>query len=92
MRWLAPGRIGGSIASAGNPLSSPFAIVLAHPTMPGRDLRLLVRPDRDGRFVIGLPALERTHWQVVAEGAARDWRLAKAWDGRQPLAIDADPP
>lgn len=90
-RWLPQGRLEGRITSLGQPLAAPFSIYLAHPTLPARDLRLLVRPDADGRFSAALPALEATHWQVVAEGALRDWRLARGWDGRQGLRIEADP-
>lgn len=76
------GRIAGQAA--------PFTIYLAHPTLPQRDLRVFVRPAPDGSFSVALPALERTHWQVVVEGARRDWRLAKGWDGVRPLEIVAD--
>jgi hypothetical protein len=57
-----------------------------------RDLRLFVRPAVDGAFSVALPALERTHWQVVVEGGLRDWRLAKEWDGVRALEIVADQP
>jgi len=70
----------------------PFTIYLAHPTLPQRDLRLFVRPAADGSFAVALSALERTHWQVVVEGALRDWRLAKGWDGVHALEIVADKP
>jgi hypothetical protein len=70
--------------------AAPFTLYLAHPTLPGRDLRVFVRPAPDGSFSVVLPALERTHWQVVAEGAMRDWRLAKGWDGAGALEIVAD--
>jgi hypothetical protein len=72
--------------------AAPFTIYLAHPTLPQRDLRLFVRPAADGSFAVALPALERTHWQVVVEGALRDWRLAKGWDGVHALEIVADKP
>ena len=72
--------------------AAPFKLYLAHPTLPQRDLRVFVRPAPDGAFSVALPALERTHWQVVAEGALRDWRLAKGWDGARTLEIVADKP
>ena len=72
--------------------ATPFTIYLAHPTLPQRDLRLFVRPAADGSFAVALPALERTHWQVVVEGALRDWRLARGWDGATELEIVADAP
>jgi len=70
--------------------AAPFTIYLAHPTLPQRDLRLFVKPAPDGSFSVALPGLERTHWQVVVEGALRDWRLAKGWDGVRTLEIVAD--
>jgi hypothetical protein len=68
----------------------PFTIYLAHPTLPERDLRVFARPAADGSFTVALPALEPTHWQVVVEGALRDWRLERAWDGVRELDIAAD--
>lgn len=91
-RWLArEGRLEGRITSGGRPLAAPFTLYLAHPTLPARDQALLVLPDADGRFSTVLPALERTHWQAMAVGAQRDWRLARGWDGARDLEIDADP-
>lgn len=86
------GRLNGSLDSAGQPVMAPFHIRLAHPTLPARDLVLEALPDAQGRFSAALPALEPTHWQVVVEGAARDWRLARSWSpARQAtLTIVAD--
>ena len=86
------GRLSGRIESAGKPFAGPFTIRLAHPTLPERDLALLVRPDADGAFSIPLPVLEHTHWQLLAEGDRRDWRLAKGWSWPRQgeLAIEAD--
>jgi hypothetical protein len=86
------GRLQGRIASAGKPLAAPFTIRLAHPTLPQRDLVLLVRPDADGAFSVPLPVLEHTHWQVVVEGGRRDWRLARSWNWprQAELALAAD--
>jgi hypothetical protein len=88
------GRLQGRIESFGGPLAAPFTIRLAHPTLPQRDLSLLVRPDAQGAFSVSLPVLEQTHWQLVVEGNRRDWRLARSWDWpRQPaLEIVADQP
>lgn len=87
------GRLLGRLESAGKPVVAPFHIRLAHPTQPEKDLVLEALPDARGRFSAALPALEATHWQVVVEGAARDWRLARSWSpGKQDtLAIRADP-
>jgi hypothetical protein len=89
---LRAGTLAGRFAGQGGGQSAPFTIYLAHPTLPQRDLRLFVRPAPDGTFSVALPALERTHWQVVVEGALRDWRLAKGWDGVRTLEIVADKP
>jgi len=74
------GRLQGRIESFGRPLAVPFTVKLAHPTLPQRDLSLLIKPDARGAFSIALPVLEQTHWQLVAEGNMRDWRLARSWD------------
>jgi uncharacterized protein len=87
------GKLEGRLAAHdGTVRGAPFTIYLAHPTLPQRDLRVLVRPAADGTFAVALPGLERTHWQVVVEGGLRDWRLAHGWDGARPLAIAADQP
>jgi hypothetical protein len=93
VRWrYEGGRVQGRIERAGTPFAAPFTIRLAHPTLPQRDLTLLVRPDADGAFSVPLPVLEQTHWQVVVEGSRGDWRLARRWNWpRQPeLALVAD--
>lgn len=74
------GRIEGRIDSFGKPWLAPFTLRLAHPTQPGKDLVLPVPLDAQGRFSLAVPDLEKTHWQVSAEGGARDWRLAASWD------------
>jgi hypothetical protein len=88
----AAGRITGTLLSRGEPVRAPFHIRLAHPTQPERDRVLEALPDGQGRFAAAALALERTHWQVVVEGGARDWRLAGSWSpARQPvLTIQAD--
>jgi uncharacterized protein len=87
------GRLEGKLESFGQPLASPFKLMLAHPTLPERDFALEVEPDTAGRFSLPLPALERAHWQVVVEGGQRDWRLEHSWDWSKhaELAIEADP-
>jgi hypothetical protein len=86
------GHLAGRIGSHGQPPAEPFTIHLAHPTLPQRDLTLLIQPDAQGAFSVPLPALEQTHWQVVVEGSRRDWRLARSWSWpRQPeLDMAAD--
>jgi len=88
----AAGRITGTLHSHGKPVRAPFHIRLAHPTQPERDRVLEAVPDVRGRFVAQAPGLEATHWQVVVEGGARNWRLARSWSRqREPvLTIEAD--
>lgn len=88
----AAGRLNGRLESGGKPVVMPFHIQLAHPTQPHKDLVLEAVPNGEGRFSTELPRLEATHWQVVVEGAARDWRLARSWSpGKEAvLVIDAD--
>ena len=86
-------RLEGKLESFGKPVVAPFRLMLVHPTLPAKDLALEARPDASGGFTVVLPALERAHWQVVAEGGERDWRLARSWDWPKHavLQIDADP-
>ena len=88
------GRLEGSITSAGQAYAKPFLLRFAHPTLPQRDIMLMVKPDETGRFAVALPALEATHWQVVAEGALRDWKLGRSWDSSKQaeLGLVADSP
>lgn len=88
----ASATLSGSMRGAGVPLAAPLHIYLAHPTQPGKDIKLLVQPDAAGRFAAPLGALEPTHWQVVVEGARREWRLARSWSWpqQQRLEIVAD--
>lgn len=88
----ASGKLEGRLDSGTGPVAAPFRLLLAHPTLPARDRTVMVVPGPDGRFSVALPALGSEHWQVVVEGARRDWRLARSWDsGRQTeFDIDAD--
>jgi hypothetical protein len=86
------GKLEGRLTSHGQVLGAPFRIMLAHPTQPQKDRAMLVVPGAGGGFSVALPALEHTHWQVVVEGAQRDWRLARSWDWPRQgeLEIEAD--
>jgi hypothetical protein len=90
----AAGRITGRLDSFGKPLAAPFRIRLAHPTQPAKDRVLEALPDAQGRFAAAAPALEATHWQVVVEGGARDWRLEGSWNPARQKRLDivADAP
>ncbi|MEW6763281.1 MAG: FixH family protein [Pseudomonadota bacterium] len=88
------GKLRGRLLSHGKPVVAPFHIRLAHPTQPERDRVLEALPDAGGRFTAAAPHLAATHWQVVVEGGARDWRLAGSWDWSKDAAleIEADEP
>jgi hypothetical protein len=85
-------RLEGRLLGRGSPVAAPFRIMLAHPTQPQKDRALLVVPDEEGRFAVSLPDLEHTRWQVVIEGARREWRLEHSWDWPRhaQLTIEAD--
>ncbi|MFC5460768.1 FixH family protein [Massilia niabensis] len=86
------GRLDARLDSFGRPMRTPLRIHLAHPTQPGKDRVLEARPGPDGALAIALPALDMTHWQVVVEGAGREWRLARRWNpAAAGLEIVADP-
>lgn len=87
------GVVSGRIGGAAGPTTAPFRLRLAHPTLPERDVVLMLVPDGEGRYTAALPALEATHWQVVAEGARGDWKLNGRWDWKKQgeLLIQADP-
>ena len=87
------GRLTGRLQSFGRPMRVPFRILLAHPTLPRKDLVLEALPDERGAIALALPALEMTHWRVVVEDAGREWRLARGWSPATTavLEIAADP-
>jgi hypothetical protein len=45
-------------------------------------------PNSEGQFSLSLPMLERAHWQVQIEDAARTWRLQGDWSWPQQNKID----
>lgn len=85
----ASGTLLGQLSGAKEP--SPLTLMLIHPTVPAKDLRLLATPDRSGSFSVALPLLERAHWQVQMEDAARSWRLHGDWAWPQQKNIDIQP-
>ena len=87
------GRLEARLESFGQPVRAPFRIHLAHPTLPRKDLVLEARPDERGLVAISVPGLEMTRWQVVVEGAGREWRLTRRWNPASTagLEIVADP-
>jgi hypothetical protein len=59
--------------------TAALSLLLIHPTMPAKDLRMVAMPDDHGNFSITLPLLERALWQVQLEDMARTWRLHGNW-------------
>lgn len=89
MRYdAAAGKLLGSISSLGQPLTGKMIVTLAHSTQPGKDIRLEVQPDAQGRFEADLPMLEIAHWQVQVESERRDWRLHQRWAWPQDNSIE----
>jgi uncharacterized protein len=88
----AHARLEGSLSGHGAPVQGPMTLHLAHATLPLKDLTFTVQPDAQGRFQVALPMLERSRWQVLAEGGQRAWRLEGtwAWPAQHGVDIRAD--
>lgn len=78
------GQLHGTIKNA------PLTLMLIHPTVPEKDMRLQVMPDSTGMFSTALPLLERARWQVQMEDADRSWRLNGDWFWPQQKNIDIE--
>ena len=85
----ASGNLVGGVKGLTNQL--PLTLLLVHPTVPQKDKRMVVIPDSEGQFSLSLPMLERAHWQVQIEDAARSWRLQGYWSWPQQNKIDISP-
>ena len=85
----ASGNLVGAMKGLTNQL--PLTLLLVHPTVPQKDKRMVVTPDSEGQFTLSLPMLERAHWQVQIEDAARSWRLQGDWSWPQQNKIDISP-
>lgn len=76
----ADGKLAGRVAARdAGAVHGPVLLHLAHATQPDKDIRLLLRPDADGAFSIGLPMLERSRWVVLVEDDRKTWRLEGTW-------------
>lgn len=75
----------------GSTEDAPLSLLLVHPTVPGKDIHRVLRPDKKGMFSVALPLLERTHWQVQIEDAAHSWRLHGEWSWPQQKNTDIRP-
>jgi len=85
----ASGNLVGAMKGLTNQL--PLTLLLVHPTVPQKDKRMVVTPDGERKFSVSLPMLERAHWQVQIEDAARSWRLQGDWSWPQQHTIDISP-
>lgn len=72
----------------GKQAAPALILTLVHPTMPQKDMKRTLVPDASGAFSLPLPLLERAHWQVQVEDAARQWRLHGDWHWPQQKTID----
>jgi len=70
---------------------APLHLLLVHPTVPKKDIRLVATPDRSGMFSVAVPLLERARWQVQMEDAAHSWRLHGEWAWPQQTMTDIRP-
>lgn len=85
-------RLLGTLRSQGLPLGGIVHLRLVHPTQPEKDIVMAVLANQQGVFEVGMAPFAQTRWQVQAEGAARDWRLAGPWrhpGSTTPLVLDA---
>lgn len=56
-------------------LPPALTLQLLHPTLPEKDLRLVLYPMADGRFSVAVPALDQARWRILIEDGKRNWRL-----------------
>ncbi len=85
----AAGRLLGNVAGLGDAV--PLTLLLVHPTVPQKDIRLTVMPDAKGEFELPLAMLERANWQVQLEDGQRQWRLHGQWLWPQNKNVDIQP-
>lgn len=78
------GLIHGVVRAGARPLAGALRLRLIHPTQPERDIVLDAVADGQGAFVLAVPALADTRWQVQIKGAQREWKVAAEW--RRPAA------
>ena len=85
----AAGRLLGQVK--GLNAAVPLTVLLVHPTVPQKDIRLAAVPDANGAFALPLAMLERAHWQVQIEDGQRQWRLHGEWLWPQNKNVDIQP-
>jgi hypothetical protein len=82
----AAGKLQGQLT--GEQPARELTLMLVHPTMPSKDMKRTLVTNPDGSFSLPLPLLERAHWQVELEDAARQWRLHGDWHWPQQKMTD----
>ena len=70
---------------------APLKVLLVHPTVPQKDIRLGAQPNANGEFELPLAMLERANWQVQLEDGQRKWRLHGQWLWPQNKNVDIQP-
>lgn len=70
---------------------APLKVLLVHPTVPQKDIRLGAQPNANGEFELPLAMLERANWQVQLEDGQRKWRLHSQWLWPQNKNVDIQP-
>lgn len=85
----AAGRLLGKVAGLREAV--PLTVLLVHPTVPQKDIRLNAMPNANGEFELPLALLERAHWQVQLEDSQRQWRLHGQWLWPQNKNVDIQP-
>lgn len=71
--------------------AGPLTVLLIHPTVPQKDIRLSTVPNANGEFELPLAMLERANWQVQLEDGQRQWRLHGQWLWPQNKNVDIQP-
>lgn len=82
------GTLRGTLSSFDNPMPAKIRILLAHSTIPEKDIKLETVVDQQGNFSAALPILEQAHWQVTVESDQRNWRLTGEWKWPQQRTLD----
>ena len=81
----AKGVVNGSLS--GLQKNEAVLLSLVHSTQPGKDIKLRVQPDAQGRFSATLPMLDIARWQVLVLNEQRDCRMEGSWNWQQEMSI-----
>ena len=65
-----------------------LALSFLHPTQAGRDHKLTLQANPEGRYIAALPDLGEGTWRVTIEAPDDAWRLAGQWPaGKQEIRL-----